>query len=280
MADGARDARGPDRRPGRQLHPDHLRPERGRPDRPAPGHRSAGPRTRPARAGRDSSVRGSSPAAASSRAPVRARAAGVTVAADALIDIRDVTKMYGSGRDRRARAARGVPASRPAIRRDMGSSGSGKSTLMNILGCLDVPSRGRVPARRQRRGRLTERPAGPGPQPPDRLRLPVVQPDPADHRAGQRRAAARLRRHLRRAERRQRRRRARWSWSGSADRAGHRAEPALRRPAAAGRGRPGAGHRPARSCSPTSRPATWTRTRPTRCSACSTSSTPTAARSW
>ncbi|WUU26860.1 ABC transporter ATP-binding protein [Kribbella sp. NBC_00662] len=60
-----------------------------------------------------------------------------------MIDIRDVTKTYGHG-ETAVHALQGV-----SLRVDageyvavMGSSGSGKSTLMNILGCLDVPSRG------------------------------------------------------------------------------------------------------------------------------------------
>ena len=61
----------------------------------------------------------------------------------ALIELRGVTKTYGTGRAA-FQALRGVD-----LRIDegefvalMGPSGSGKSSVMNILGCLDVPTTG------------------------------------------------------------------------------------------------------------------------------------------
>ena len=60
-----------------------------------------------------------------------------------LIEMREVTKVYGSGAAA-MHALRGValriwPGEFVAV---MGPSGSGKSTCMNILGCLDTPSDG------------------------------------------------------------------------------------------------------------------------------------------
>jgi putative ABC transport system ATP-binding protein len=60
-----------------------------------------------------------------------------------VIDIRDVHKTYEIG-EVAVHALRGVdlqvaPGEYVAI---MGQSGSGKTTLMNIIGCLDLPSRG------------------------------------------------------------------------------------------------------------------------------------------
>ncbi len=61
----------------------------------------------------------------------------------ALIELRDVTKVYGKGQAA-VEALKGIDLYVP--RGDfvavMGPSGSGKSTCMNILGCLDAPTTG------------------------------------------------------------------------------------------------------------------------------------------
>jgi putative ABC transport system ATP-binding protein len=61
----------------------------------------------------------------------------------ALIQLRDLTKIYRSG-DGEFAALQGVnlDIERGEFVAISGSSGSGKSTLMNLLGCLDSPSRG------------------------------------------------------------------------------------------------------------------------------------------
>ena len=61
-----------------------------------------------------------------------------------VVELRGVTKTYGSG-DTVVHAVAGIDlvVERGDYVAVMGASGSGKSTLMNIIGCLDVPSRGR-----------------------------------------------------------------------------------------------------------------------------------------
>ncbi|HEY1649253.1 MAG TPA: ABC transporter ATP-binding protein [Terracidiphilus sp.] len=67
-----------------------------------------------------------------------------TLPASDIIVVEDLWRTYDMGSEQQVQALRGVSL---RIRRNeyvaiMGPSGSGKSTLMNLIGCLDTPSKG------------------------------------------------------------------------------------------------------------------------------------------
>ena len=61
-----------------------------------------------------------------------------------LIELRNVYKIYGEGLESEVRALDGISLDieKGEFVAVVGQSGSGKSTMMNVLGCLDIPTRG------------------------------------------------------------------------------------------------------------------------------------------
>ena len=61
-----------------------------------------------------------------------------------LVELNNVYKIYGEGKESEVRALDGVSLTidRGDFTAIVGQSGSGKSTMMNVLGCLDIPTRG------------------------------------------------------------------------------------------------------------------------------------------
>ena len=61
-----------------------------------------------------------------------------------LIELRDIYKIYSEGLESEVRALNGVSLTvqRGEFVAIVGQSGCGKSTMMNVLGCLDIPTRG------------------------------------------------------------------------------------------------------------------------------------------
>lgn len=76
---------------------------------------------------------------------------------DVLVALRDVHKIYRMG-DQEVRALAGVTLDfrKGAFCAIMGSSGSGKSTMLNLLGCLDRPTRGTYTLEGHNIGKLSD----------------------------------------------------------------------------------------------------------------------------
>ena len=175
------------------------------------------------------------------RADMEAMTKDVAAAASAapVVALRDVRKVHGQG-DGAVVALDGVsaglsPGSFTAI---MGPSGSGKSTFLHVAAGLDRPTSGTVALGGHRAGGAQRAQADDPEARAGRVRLPGLQPDAVAHGHPEHRPAAAPGRSPRAA------------LGGARGRGAGRAGPApappslraLRRPAAAGRDRPGARH--------------------------------------
>ncbi|MFV0559813.1 MAG: ABC transporter ATP-binding protein [Enterococcus sp.] len=63
-----------------------------------------------------------------------------------IVEVKDVTKVYGSGKEKQTHALKGInfEVEKGEFIGIMGASGSGKSTLLNILSTLDKPTSGSI----------------------------------------------------------------------------------------------------------------------------------------
>ena len=199
------------------------------------------------------------------------------MSAATVIEVRDVERVYHVSDDIDVRALDGVSLriERGEYVAIMGSSGSGKSTLMHILGCLDAPTAGRylldgVDVRDIAEDDLADL---------RNRKIGFVFQTSTSCRARARWPTSSCRSPTRASARRERRRRALAALEavGMGDRRAPPAVRALRRPAAARRGRAGDRHQP--GADPRRRADRQPRLAldRTRCSRSSSASTPRAA---